>query len=360
MNGIEIPWKKFNEEEIQTIISILYHSLDYNIKELHKSDRANEDGADLVVSNENEEIAIAVKIKPNNKDRPQLMELSERNEKKKLYIYIETPTKKFLQDTKHYNNVEFWNVNKLNEFFINNNLYFSANLIFQNTETYINIENIKFLFFKLRYESQNKKKEDFKEFNKKSFSLIWRLKDISVTLHKTNVLMKDMFDEPMKFKDENYDLYFLNIFLKYLESLNSIVSSFYEIFNIFYKNNMHLVDNSIIEKSDRSHWLYLAAFTPLNQGKNLNIVLKDGINEKKVLDELLSKNRDLSNDKFDNYCQDISKSNDVWQAIKNQTQELASVGWAIEASIDDIIEEYFKDHNILNMIEYDEMEHPFF
>lgn len=44
-NNIQIPWKNFTEEEIQTFISMLFHSIGYNIEELHKSDRANENGA---------------------------------------------------------------------------------------------------------------------------------------------------------------------------------------------------------------------------------------------------------------------------------------------------------------------------
>lgn len=85
-----------------------------------------------------------------------------------------------------------------------------------------------------------------------------------------------------------------------------------------------------------------------------------GINEKKVFDEPSSKRGDIADDKFDDYCQDISKSNDVWNAIVSQTKELAKVGWAFEALIDDIVEEYFKDCNILNMIDNDKLKYPFF
>ncbi len=348
---VEIPWKNFTEEEIQTMISILFHSLDYHIKELHKSDRANEDGADIIVSNKNETFAIAVKLKPNHKDRYQLLELSRRKEKRKIYIFIETPTKKFSETMKQDgNNVEFWDVKHLNNFFIKRNLYFSANLIFHGTETYKNIQEIQYLFFDLLRKCKDRQKDDVKELNKKSFSLLWRLKDISVTLNKTNRLLKNMFEEPMELKDEKFNIYFLNIFLNYLESLNPIASPFSRCFNEFYKNNKQLVDNSIIENSDRSHWLYLYEFKPLNSGYNLKSSLHNGIKEKEAFDRILKKGKSKDTD-FEKYCEEISKSNDVWKAIGSQLNELTRVGWAIEAVVDDIIEEYFNDYNFVHLFD---------
>ena len=58
-----------------------------------KSDRANENGADLIVKDKTEEIAIAVKIKPDQKDRYQLIELSRRQEKEKYMSILKLPLK---------------------------------------------------------------------------------------------------------------------------------------------------------------------------------------------------------------------------------------------------------------------------
>src|SRR3972149_1595187 len=60
---IEIDWNQFSELEIQTLIAILFQSLDYSVENWHNADRAREDRADLIVRNNKESIAIAVKIK---------------------------------------------------------------------------------------------------------------------------------------------------------------------------------------------------------------------------------------------------------------------------------------------------------
>jgi len=347
-NGLIIPWDKFREEEIQALIEMLFYSLDYTTKNLHKSDRANENGADLVVSKDKETIAIAVKIKPNQKDRYQLVELSRRKEKKKIYVYIQTPTKKF-QDTMDTDgkDVDLWDKKKLNEFFVQNNLYFTANVIFENSEIYKNIESLSYLLFNLWKNSKERKKEKFAQLDKKNFALLWRLKDDAVTIHQANKLMISMFQEPMKFNNREFDEYFYRIFLNYLDRLSMKSSLFISYFSEFFNSNKNLVYNSIIENSTRSHWIWLASFKPLNCYEHMKKSLKRAIQERESLEELIKDDDDSNKGELEKHCEEISKSNSVWKAMLKQTESLMIIGMAIEGLIDDIIEEYYDDNQFL-------------
>ena len=347
-NNLEIPWKKFTEEEIQTFIAMLFHSLEYHIEESHKSDRANECGADVVAKKGDESIAIAVKIKPCNNDRPQLIDLSKRKEKKKVYVYVETPTKKFLDFTKSYKKVEFWDIKKLNDFFIKNNIYFTANIIFDNHPINKKLSIVKFILYQLWEKSHRAKKKKIKVLDKKSFFMLWRLKDISVTLHQTNNLIERLFETPINNKNKVLNLHFLNIFIDYLDLLESKISEFSTFFIQFYAKNNELVNNSILEQNNRSHWLWITNHQPLNNLHILKKKLKDAIKEKKEYEEIVKRFDKLpGNKEINKYEKEMAKGNDIWQAMHKKLKDLIVFGSGVEAIIDDIVKEYFQDHNAL-------------
>lgn len=348
-SNLEIQWKKFTEEEIQTLLAMLFHTIDYSVDELHKSDRANECGADLVVKKGNESTAIAVKIKPDTKDRPQLIDLSKRQEKKKLYVYIETPTKKFLDFTKEQHDVEFWDMNKLNDFFITKNIYFSANIIFDNHPINDEITLIRYILSQLWKRSHNAKKQKIRPINKESFFVLWRLKDMAVTLHQTNKLIERLFETPINNKNQELNVHFLNIFLDYLTVLEAKISEFLTFFVLFYEKNEELVNNSIVEQHSRSHWLWIAHYQPLNNLRTLREELKDAIRDKKLYADLAKDLENVPEDKeLKKYEEEIAKGNDIWQAIHKKLRDLMIFGSGVEEIVDDVVKEYFNDYSILN------------
>ena len=362
---IEIPWTKFNEEEIQTIIAILFHSLGYSIHHLHKADRANEGGADLVVKKGKETIAIAVKIKPRHQDRYQLLELSRRAEKKKIYIYIQTPTKKFLESMElDGKNVEFWDITKLNNFFIEKNMYLTVNLIFENHRIHDKLELIKYLFSQLWFKSEKIKKKKFKKMTKKSFFLLWRLKDSSVTIHQTNnLLISSITDTPLNFHNRELNEQFVRTFLKYLDYLELKIASFEKYFIEFYKMNQELVDNSIIENLARSQWFMIASYKPRKNLNTLQEELKKAIKNEKIFKELTNNPiENLQDSDMEEYYKKLENSNDVWMSIKGQISDLLLIGQGIEEIIDDIVNEYFNDYAMLDTMkdfeEYGDMIDP--
>lgn len=349
---IQIPWQKFSEEEIQHLIAMLFHTLNYHIEHLHKSDRANEDGADIVIKNKKENIAIAVKIKPNNKDRPQLIDLSKRKDKRKIYVYIQTPTKKFLEFIKNYKNIEFWDVKTLNTFFIEKNLHFSSFIIFDNHPINERLVEIKEFFFLLWDLSHELKKEKIDNLDKESLFLLWRLKDASVVLNQTNYLIERIFDEPFNFKNKKFSEHFVRIFLYYLDILETKIISFLKYFIKFFEKNLKIVLNSIIEHSTSSHWFWIAGYKPLNDIAFLKRELKEAIKDSdsiKKLDKLKNKLSKKEKKEIKDYEKEISRGNNVWNAMRGKLKSLHYLGEGIEYIIDDIFRENFGELDRLDI-----------
>lgn len=352
--SISIPWDKFKEEEIHSLLALLYSSLGYSVDHLHKSDRANEEGADIVVKKGRDIIAFAVKIKPSHVDRYQLLELSRRTEPRKVYVYIQTPTKKFHDSMKtDGKGVEFWDTNKLNEIFVSENLFLTAHIIFENHNLHKNLKKIQEHLINLWLMSKKKKKRRVKRITRDSFFTLWRLKDIAVTLHKTNELALEVFENPVNFKNRKLDEHFLWMFLGYLDRLEEKSSVFLLHFLQFFKNNKNLVYNSIIKQSDRSHWITLARYKPLNNLIDIDKVLEKSINMEKAFRKLQESTAKTTPEISKTLKEQITsnKSNIVWKAIEVEARILFLFGYALEEIIDDIIKEYFKDYDTLDYME---------
>ncbi|MBR9701840.1 restriction endonuclease [Candidatus Pacearchaeota archaeon] len=344
---INISFRDLSEEQIQVIIGTIYHEQGFKIDYLHISDRSNEDGADLIVSKGETKIAISVKKKPATPDRPQLLDLDRRSENKKIYVYTSTPTKKFLDYMKEFPEVEFWDRDHLNGFIRMNNPYFFANLVFREHETIARLDLIKTLFFKIWSNNRNKEKQKIKEMSKSSINQLWRLKDFSVILHKIPNHTRFLFEEPLKIKDESLDDHFLNLFLGFMDSLEKDCGSFVAWFLEFYGQNEELVNNSIIEMGDRSHWYHLNAFkTNIEIEEFIKDLKEDFEDPLKQLDKLKKQAKDGRDKEYFKYIEEMAKSNNVWKAIGNQIKQLYTIGYFLEEAIDDILCEYLRDYTL--------------
>lgn len=342
MKQMIVNWERYTEEEIHTIICLLYQGLDYHVRNLHKADRANENGADIVVEKDNEKIAIAVKIKPAKTDRDQVIDLSKRTEEKKIYIYIKTPTDKFNDFIQEFSGkIDFWDAKKLNDFFRVNRSYFMANLIFDTSEIHQELEQLKFLLFFLREKCSKLKKEPVKRLDKNSFLVLWRLKDVAVTLHKTNESIFPMLRTPMNFKNDEFNEHFVEVFLDYLEIMYSHFNLFTKHFIEFYKNNESLVHNGIIRGITTSHWFWIGGFKIMTNFDDLKESLKKAIDDQETIEKL---KKDFPNEERDKRLEKEwlieSKGNDVWKAMEYQVSKLELFGNALEIIIDDIMGEY--------------------
>ncbi len=342
-----IKFDDHTEEGIQIILGTVYHKLGYKVDYLHLSDRANEDGADLIVSNNKEKIAIAVKKKPDKKDTSQLLELNDRNEDKKIYVYTFTPTKKFLDFMKKCNKVEYWDLRGLNKFIFDNNLYFFSNLLFREHNTMRHLEILKYLFFRIWNKCRKMEKKKVGEMNKKSVTQLWRLKDFSVIVNKIPEHTRFFFDDPLQINDEKLNLHFLNLFLDFMNSLEQPTLSYLGWFLDFYKNNENLINNSIIEMGDRSHWFQLSYFDSNIDFDDLLKSIKESIGDEKKELELLKKKAKYKEDKEEiKRMEEMSKSNSVWSAMGFWIKQLHNAGYFLEEVADDILSEYLRDYTI--------------
>jgi len=339
---IEIDWNQFDEPQIQTLIAILFQSIGYSSENWHESDRAREEGADLVIKKSKENIALAVKVKPKSRDRQQLSDLSKRTEQKKIYVYIQTPSGKFRECMSEYDGtVDFWDKKKLNDFFVNKNMGFTASLIFDSHKISQTIREAQGTLFKLRQKCLNLEKRMPKGLDSQSFKWLFRLKDSGVSLYKPNENVITLLEKPINIKKRELNEHFLKLFLEYLDILNSRLVSFLHYFELFYNRNEDLVNNSIIENDGRSHWLYLLQYKSDNSLPSLKKELKEAIDN----DEILKTLRKRSPDKEEkNYWKERAKNNDVWAVMESRVRNLMIFGAGIEAIVDDIVDEYARHY----------------
>lgn len=335
---INIPWLKYTEEEIQVIIGCYFSNLGYHIENTHLSDRANEEGADLICKKNNESIAIAVKIKPNKKDCMQAHELANRKETKKIYVYINTPTKSFndFRD-KYITQIEFWDCKTLNDNFVNNQLYFAANLIFMKHCFFEILKNIRNTLCKFYHKYHNEKPIIEKyNFDKNLFNLLWRLKDDSVMLHKANKFTVMVFNQPIKNTSSDLNKAYLSFFINYLDDLYGNFSNFNENLIELDHLNFTLIKNIVLKTKSRSQWLnFLSAnFDPFN------LRLLDEKNEMLDIIEKQKLDLKLNKEKQFNTIEEKSKENSVWSAISNNNKLFLTFGLYLEQVIDDLFNEY--------------------
>ncbi len=347
MDRLTIKFTDFSEENIQTIVGAVFHKKGYKVDYLHFSDRANEDGADLIVSKGSEKIAIGLKIKPDKKDISQLLELNDRPESRKIYVYLLTPTKKFLDFMGKCKNVEFWDSSKLNNFIFENNPYFFSNLLFREHPTIKHLEVLRYLFFMIWKRCHKLNKKRVKEMDKKSITQLWRLKDFSVIMNKIPLHVRYFFEEPLKKEDKELNIHFLGLFLDFLDSLEVPSQNYLGWFMDFHKKNKNLVENSIIEMGDRSHWFMLKAFDSNPDFKEMLKSIREILIDEKKEMELLRRNVRNKNDKeLIKRLEEMNKSNNIWVAIGEWMKSLHNAGYFLEEAVDDILSEYLRDYTI--------------
>ena len=260
----KIPWEMFREEEIHFIIRRACERNGWEVYNLHKIQRNVERGADLVVTkNDGSKLAIAVKIKPRSQDRAQLIDLSERPEKEKIYIYIKDPTPDFTKEMKkHADQIKFLDKDKLSKWIFNLDPYIYSSLVIDLHEFSFKLLEIQKSLIKFFHEStEGNIKPTQMQLSEESLRILWRLKDETVSLNKTFRTFQLMFEvvedkepEPQK------DIIFLNGFVNVLNNLYNSVIFINRWMNKFWEENENFVAYVIRKTEDRSNWKGILAF----------------------------------------------------------------------------------------------------
>ena len=339
---IEVNWDGYDEPQVQLLLAILFQSVGYRPDNLHEADRAREEGADLVLSKPKHTIALAVKKKPKSSDRQQLSDLSKRGEDERIYVYTQTPSVKFLNSMGDYKGiVDFWDRGRLNEFFATTNLGLTVSLIFDDSDFSRTVRRAQTTLLALLLKCRRLEKRAAAPLDSRSFRLLFRLKDEGVSLHKTNQNVVILLERPINLKSRELDEHFCRVFLQYLDILNGRLTSFLGAFDRFYVMNEDLVHNSIIENDGRSHWLHLTHYGPDNTLPALKKELREAIDASEALKKL---KKTPSARAVDDSWKEIAKNNDVWAEMESRVRRLMVFGAAIEAIVDDIVDEYAREY----------------
>jgi hypothetical protein len=249
----DIDWASYSEEQIQQIIHLHYESHGYDVSNYHLADRASEKGADLVAKKKTETIAIAVKIKPVKSDYTQVAELSRRSEKRKLYYYVSTPAIGFTEMIKEgVSNVEFKTMRDfLVECFKHNpRLYFEL-ILSNNTkiDDYIN-ESKKWLI--LAVNNRDKDIKGTRHLSSKAMQQLWRLKDITVELHKSTDHLAYFYEK----RDKCDKIYDTKVFFRVLHNFEQVLAPLPDILHSFIsENEAFVLENARYTHAD-SDWLH--------------------------------------------------------------------------------------------------------
>lgn len=320
---IKIPWKSFSEEEIQHLIQILLQYMEYeNIRNLHASDRSHEQGADITAERNAETTAIAVKVKPNNADRVQLIDLAKRSEKRKMYAYVDTPSVSFQKEMKRQLSVEYYDSDKLSGFFFKNCFCFAFDILLSKHRFTEVVRSIQNELKQLYREHQDKSKKPLDKMTKMSFEILWRLKDTTASLHKFCAMGMKMFFGAGGVDARNVEDFFLRSFLECIEEMTDYFESFHYHFNEFLKSNKQLVFNTIIETKTLSNWSHLLGWgsRALDKGDFI-----------RIFDENQKYSKDI-----------LGSENDVFSCISGVLDGIRDFAWTLESLIDDILKEYLR------------------
>jgi hypothetical protein len=264
----QIPWKDYSEEEIQEILAFLFKGDGYDVYNAHKADRRGEKAADLECSKpaETDRILIQVKKKPAQKDVHQLETFSKRNDRIKIYVYVEEPSASFKEAMRRTAGISFWDSRKLTLETFNKNLRFYVSLI---TENYVEKTSYRItLSFCQEYrdiEQGVHKVGKPAKITPEMLNLLWNAKDRSATVHKSLRTLQEIYENTdLSSLDEKAKSSVINGFLSglldlHLNSLRPLEILFTE-FITKYPNNF---GQFCLQTNGRSNWVFF--WTHLHQ-----------------------------------------------------------------------------------------------
>jgi len=237
----QISWEDFSEGEIHLLLSRFFEDEGYKVYNVHRIQRSEEKGCDLIVEKSGSKIAIAVKKRPVSKDRIQLRDLNKREEEEKWYIYVKDPTSKFKEEMKEYPEIKYLSKKDLNEYLFGLNPRLYTWLLLDNQElSYFFMEITRLL---VKFSSESEKGQKIKrDLDRDSLKILWRLKDDAVSLHKIFKFSLKMF-ESIEDKEPNIeeDVIILDGFLKAMKDLIVSCQSILSGLRRFYEKNKSFV-----------------------------------------------------------------------------------------------------------------------
>lgn len=114
-------WDNHDEDDILDCIEEACRNSYDLVENFHKKDRVHENSVDIYCQKTDEKVNFQAKFKPGKKDIEQLKKFSKSAADKRIYVYIEQPSRPFKERmTKLESLIDFWDDKKLHEFLLEN------------------------------------------------------------------------------------------------------------------------------------------------------------------------------------------------------------------------------------------------
>lgn len=247
---------RLNEEEIHSYIIEAYENQGYECANFHDSGASVERGVDILLKKPKENIMIAVKIHPKTKDIKQLKDFIENGSTRKIYIYINTPTRPFFDKLKELQKTELLEVmgtKTLHEFLIKHKSFGYMKKYLYSHKIFDNLVGIMKEWYSVKDNKNSKaSKEDIK--------LLWDWKDKSVSFYKTSKTIFDYMDPKIKsITSENERDYpsMVERVILFLDYMNHEVEELKSIFEKLKRTNSGLLSYLWVLAGGRSNWYTL-------------------------------------------------------------------------------------------------------
>jgi len=260
-----IPWTKYSEVEIQTILKIHFEDLGYKITWRHLNDAANEKGIDLECYRESDKsrVLVAVKKNPKKEALAQLVELRSHPAAKRVYVYVGGAVQSFRDQSATFkDSIEIWGEGQLEKQL--NATGMTLNLKVDNSTANDAISSITKSIFLLT----SKPSPEFETPTNPAemLEMLWGLKDRVVTVNQNLRMAQDMFENEDNFAEmsdqqvQNLALSILGFVYQFgLRSIKYDLSHPSEEF----KTLLHTVHQKTSIRSNWSDlWAYQVGFVP--------------------------------------------------------------------------------------------------
>lgn len=250
-----IPWSDFSEIEIQGILKMHFERLGFKVTWRHCDDPANEKGIDLECTHKknHKKIIIAVKKKPKVNDLGQVLQLSQHDADRRIYLYINGAAQSFRDQIVTFEStIEFWDEKAFEK-----NLDESRLAIWLKIDNSFAIRAINSINNTIFTTIKNASEKPVPKPNRVIFETLWDLKDRAVTLSKCATLIQFMFEDSSRFGKMSYqeiqELQIWCLDFLYTNSLISIIHSFDSLSTNFKITLMQTHENT----NGRSNWYML-------------------------------------------------------------------------------------------------------
>ena len=198
-----IPWTKYTEREIQTLLKMHFEQLGYDVVWRHEQDPANENGVDLECVNRatKRRLLVAVKKKPVKEAIAQIVQLAANPANEMVYAYVGGASQSFRDNIKGFKDkVKFWDETELESQM--NSTGMTLRLKVANSEAEAAMHEI--MRSLLSVLDDKTLGVPVSKPSTETMETLWGIKDRAVTVHKCAEMAQLMFEDSSRFGEPSH------------------------------------------------------------------------------------------------------------------------------------------------------------